>query len=294
MNGRVYLRAFGPCWEKSERLSALRLFCALASGLLAILAASVITSDVSAASRKRPTHAVVKGPSCPTSGIRSVGFAKALDGETFTTTDGTQVRLAGVLAPPETRDGALPSTAEAAQAALTASLRTGALTLATEASPDRYGRVSAQVFAGGAWVQGALLRAGVLRVVPDPASAPCTRELIAAENQARDARTGHWRDGIFSLRTPDQLAGRAGTFQTVEGTVTTATTYKGRGYINFGADYRTDFTVTVAPVDMKTFRSARFDVRKLAGKRVRVRGWVELYNGPEMEIATPAAVETLN
>ena len=45
---------------------------------------------------------------------------------------------------------------------------------------------------------------------------------------------------------------------------------------------------------MKLFRTARFDVKKLAGKRVRVRGWVELYNGPEMEIATPAAIETLD
>jgi micrococcal nuclease len=278
---------------KVGSLSALRFFRALACGLLAVLAASVFT-EVSAASRKRPSHTVVKGPSCPISGMRSVGFAKALDGETFTTTDGTQVRLAGVLAPPETRDAALPSIAEAARAALTASLRAGALTLASEADADRYGRVSAQVFADGAWVQGALLKAGTLRVVPDRASEPCTRELIAAEGQARDARAGHWRDGVFSLRTPDQLRNRIGTFQTVEGTVTTATTYKGRAYINFGVDYRTDFTVTVAPSDMKAFRTARFDVKKLTGKRVRVRGWVELYNGPEMEIVTPAAIETLN
>ena len=45
---------------------------------------------------------------------------------------------------------------------------------------------------------------------------------------------------------------------------------------------------------MKLFRDARFDVKKLAGKRVRVRGWVELYNGPEMQIATPTAIETLD
>ena len=45
---------------------------------------------------------------------------------------------------------------------------------------------------------------------------------------------------------------------------------------------------------MKLFREKRFDVRKLAGQRVRVRGWVELYNGPEMEIADPAAIELIN
>jgi micrococcal nuclease len=52
--------------------------------------------------------------------------------------------------------------------------------------------------------------------------------------------------------------------------------------------------VTVAPQDRKLFRAARFDLKKLAGKRVRVRGWVELYNGPEMEIATPAAIQRLD
>ena len=52
-------------------------------------------------------------------------------------------------------------------------------------------------------------------------------------------------------------------------------------------------TVTVAPDGMKAFRQARFDVKKMAGKRVRVRGWLERFNGPEMEIATPAAIEIL-
>jgi len=44
---------------------------------------------------------------------------------------------------------------------------------------------------------------------------------------------------------------------------------------------------------MKLFRRSRFDVRKLAGQRVRVRGWLELYNGPEMEIADPASIQPL-
>ena len=56
----------------------------------------------------------------------------------------------------------------------------------------------------------------------------------------------------------------------------------------------TDFTVTVTPKDMRNFRAAKFDVKALAGKRVRVRGWIESYNGPEMEIATPAAIEVLD
>jgi hypothetical protein len=52
--------------------------------------------------------------------------------------------------------------------------------------------------------------------------------------------------------------------------------------------------VTIAPEDMKSFRQARFDVKKLAGQNIRVRGWIELYNGPEIEVTTPGAIEPLN
>jgi hypothetical protein len=38
---------------------------------------------------------------------------------------------------------------------------------------------------------------------------------------------------------------------------------------------------------MKLIRQARFDVHKPAGQRLRVRGWVELYNGPGMENCEP-------
>jgi len=51
--------------------------------------------------------------------------------------------------------------------------------------------------------------------------------------------------------------------------------------------------VTIAPDDIRTFRQSKFDVRTLAGKRIRVRGWVEFYNGPEITIPTPAAIEVL-
>jgi endonuclease YncB( thermonuclease family) len=276
-----------------ERLIARRFVRSCVCGALAAFAMSAgMPNDASGASRKpAKTVAVLQ---CPSTGTRSIGFAKAVDGITFLTTDGKEVRLAGVLAPGS--EGKTPSsaTSDTARHVLESALRSGALTLAADGPPDRYGRIVAEVFADGTWVQAKLAKAGALRVMPDAASAPCARQLLAAEDEGRAMHSGHWSDGVFSLRTPEQLRDRVGSFQIVEGTVTTATAYKGRTYINFGADYRTDFTVTVAPADVKLFRTARFDVKALSGKRVRVRGWVELYNGPEMEIATPAAIEILD
>lgn len=261
-----------------------------------LVSMALVADHADAASRKAAAASrAAKAPQCPSMGTRSVVFAKALDGSSFVTPDGMEIRLAGVLAPGEGGETLSPAQSDAARATLAALLRSGPLTLAGDEAPrDRYGRVRAQVFAGGDSVQSALLRAGEVRVAPDRASALCAHELISAEDDARAQRNGHWRDGLFALRTPEQLDNRTGTFQIVEGTVTTATLYKGRAYINFGADYKKDFTVTVAPQDMKLFRQARFDVRKLAGQRLRVRGWVELYNGPEMEIADPAAIERLD
>ena len=250
--------------------------------------------DAAAAARKSTSRTAIKQPECPTTGSRAVVFAKAISGSSFATEDGLEVRLAGIMAPGEGGETAAPAAADAARAALANALHAGAITLAPIDAPDRYGRIVAQVFAGGTWVQGALLDRGAVRALPDRASLPCLGQLLTAEDQARDARSGHWSDGAFALRTPEQLKGRVGTFQTVEGEITTASTNKGRAYINFGADYKTDFTVTVASDDLKLFRLARFDVKKLAGKHVRVRGWVELYNGPEMEISTPGAIQLLD
>ena len=54
----------------------------------------------------------------------------------------------------------------------------------------------------------------------------------------------------------------------------------GRAYLNFGADWRKDFTVTIAPQDLKSFTAAGIDPRGYSGKMVRVRGWVQYLNRP--------------
>ena len=258
----------------------------------AVLAGGLIFSmaihNASAASRT-----VAKTPECPLNGTRVVGFARALDGGAFATTDGEEVRLAGILALGAGGETASDPGAAISRDALSKILRDRTVTIAAaENARDRYGRAVAQVFADGTWVQAELLRIGEARAAPDRASASCAKALLAAEAEGRERRVGQWRFG-FGVQTPNSLGNRTGTFQIVEGDVVTATVTRGRGFINFGADYRTDFTVTVEPEDMRTFRQAKFDIAGLAGKRIRVRGWIEFYNGPEITITTPAAIEVL-
>lgn len=211
-------------------------------------------------------------------------FATALDGMSFRASDGRVVKLAGILA-----------TRPEARAALAAHLAGHLATLAGTA-PDRYGRLRAQVFVDGVWLQRALVRAGLALAAPDRVSRACAAALLAAENTARTARAGLWQSTFAVLTVPAVMAAArktAGHFAIVEGKVVSAAVVHGRAYLNFGADYRTDFTVTIAPDDMRLFRAAHFDPLMLKGRRVRVRGWLALYRGPEISPAVPEAIETL-
>ena len=67
----------------------------------------------------------------------------------------------------------------------------------------------------------------------------------------------------------------------------------GRAYLNFGCDWRTDFTATISPEDMKGFRHAAVDPYRYAGKSVRVRGYIERMHGFEIQVSSPEAIEVL-
>jgi micrococcal nuclease len=192
-------------------------------------------------------------------------------------------------------DKAPQSFADQALSAIAALTRQGPLDLtAVPPKEDRYDRVRGQLFnAGGAWVQIELLRRGLARVEIAPDRWECSNELYAAEAQARANHAGIWSLPAYAIRTPDDLRADTGTFQIVQGKVVTADLKAGRVYLNFGGDWRRDFTVTIAHDDMANFRSMGVDPRAYAGQTIRVRGLVQYDNGPEIEVANPQSVEVV-
>ena len=80
-------------------------------------------------------------------------------------------------------------------------------------------------------------------------------------------------------------------FQIIEGIITSSADVRGQIYLNFGADYKTDFTIAIARKDRRKFDA--IDPLSLEGARVHVRGWVELYNGPMIWIDHPERLEVL-
>lgn len=224
--------------------------------------------------------------------------AAVTDGDTVTLESGAEIRLVGIQAPklPLGRPGfPMWPLAEEAKAATAALCLGQVVTLAYGGREiDRYGRLLAQLHtADGTWVQGALLERGLARVYTFADNRARAAEMLALERRARDARSGIWANGFYAVREASAPARIAiGSFELVEGRVSEAAVVKGRGYLNFGPDRRTDFTVTVAPRSMRGFGgTAGFEAYR--GQILRVRGWVERRDGPMIEATHPEQIEVL-
>lgn len=177
---------------------------------------------------------------------------------------------------------------------------------------DRYQRLQGHVLVRegegpGIWVQEALVRAGHARVFGLEDEGACTAALLAAEDEARTARRGLWSNAVYRVRAAEEVAALTalrGTFQIVEGRVTSVALRGARAYLNFGSDWTRDFTVVAGDDVFKAggegeTREARSAQRKakeaalkgFEGHRVRVRGWVRIRNGPMIEISHVEDVE---
>jgi micrococcal nuclease len=236
-------------------------------------------------------------------GLRDLGQARVtevVDGDTVVLDDGRQVRLVGTQAPklplgrPNFAKWPLADEAKATLEDLVldraVSLRAGP----EAATEDRHGRVLAHLFdADGRWVQGAMVEAGMARVYSFADNRALVPQLLVRERAARQAERGIWALAYYAVRTPEEAGGALDTFQLVEGEVRAAEVRNRRAFLNFGDDWRTDFTAFVDTRALRRFEDAGMDLAALAGQRVRVRGWIGLYNGPEIELTHPEQIEVL-
>ena len=235
-------------------------------------------------------------------GLQPGGSAVAVeivDGDTLVLDTGQQVRLVGLQAPklPLGRRGFRTwPLADAAKDALAELALGKRLALSYGgARVDRHGRLLAHLHdAAGRWVQGEMLARGMARVYTFADNRALAEKMLAIERMARAARRGVWAHPFYRIRSPAEAAGDIGSFQIVEGRVADAAAVRGRVYLNFGADWRTDFTVSIAPRTLKLFEAAGRDPLSLQGRTVRVRGWIESYNGPSIEASHPEQIERLD
>jgi endonuclease YncB( thermonuclease family) len=167
--------------------------------------------------------------------------------------------------------------------------------LAPDRRQDRYGRLLAQVYRDdGLWIQGELLRLGLVRVLARADARALASDMLAIEDDARRNRRGLWSNPRLRVRTVRELGRDLGSFQLVQGRVLDAERRGDRWYLNFGDDWRSDFTVTIPTHALPDFAKAKLDPYALKDRAIRVRGWVENLNGPMIEVVIPEHIEVLN
>jgi endonuclease YncB( thermonuclease family) len=262
--------------------------------------------------------------------VANATVSRIIDGRTFILNDGREVRLAAIEVPPLDSPGpsglapdkSAPAVSEhgdavehdvaehqgmAAKAALDALiggdqvvLRQADISLPNNS--DRYGRIVAYAYAlrdgEELFAQGALLESGFARVADRIGTKGCATELLAAENTARTAKLGLWGDPYYDVLNADapvDVLAQRGRFALVEGQVVSVRESGATIYVNFGRQWSESFAVTISKRNERSFTAAGLDLKSLAGRRVRVRGFVEARGAdgtvPWMEAARPEQIE---
>ncbi len=224
--------------------------------------------------------------------LETAAVAKVLDGGTLALEDGKIIRLAGVEVPlpPLGQSDDWPWS-DAARRTL-AALAEGHMVSVRGASDalDRYGRITAELVRDdGIWLEGELVAAGAVRVSPSPETASLAPALLEREAAARRQRRGLWQSRFYAVRRPGTLEHESGSFQLVETVIRTAEDRHGIIWLDLGgAAARLD-----RPARQR-FRAAGLDPLTLAGKPVRLRGWIEWQGRAVLVLTQPEAVERLD
>jgi endonuclease YncB( thermonuclease family) len=274
-------------------------------GLAAAVAAhlGVMFGGLGAAAQEQPVRALP----CGGDAIVRGAAGRVVDGRTFALEDGREVRLAAIEVPPlaapgEAREAEAAPGGVAAKDALAALLEGADIVLRrADVAADRYGRILAYTSTAREGVersvQADLIAQGFARVGGRIGTRECATELLARERTARKAKLGLWAisyyDSLDADNPADVLAER-GRFALVEGKVVSVRESGATIYVNFGRRWTEDFTVTILKRNERSFAAAGVEPKRLSGRRVRVRGWIEERGGPWIEAARPEQIELID
>lgn len=114
------------------------------------------------------------------------------------------------------------------------------------------------------------------------------QELKRHESTAIIAKKGIWADPKYQIKNPDQLSDLIGTYQIARGKITSAKKVNNRAFLNFGTDWKTDFTVSL---EGKALSAYAKKLKTLEGKTITARGFLANINGPNITATTPLQID---
>ncbi|MAZ76004.1 MAG: hypothetical protein CMH31_01730 [Micavibrio sp.] len=231
---------------------------------------------------------------------------KIIDGQTVLLTNNKIVRLVGLDIPAFSQNPDFDFTLKA-KMLLTKMLPKGTDVMIYQTRMAKKGRINRMGHDLGhiltkeskdkprVWLQGLLLSKGLARVYTSSSNPELVDEMLAIENTAREAKIDLWNDDSpFKALTPDTAAQSMGKFTIIEGIVSKTATVKNTLYLNFGKNWKTDFTIMISSALRKKLARRSLDLMNLSGQTVRVRGWVREYNGALIELEDAGHLEILD
>lgn len=151
---------------------------------------------------------------------------------------------------------------------------------------DQYKRLLGYCFVGDAFVNVQLLKNGFAVLYTRPPNVKYIDLFVKSQKEARKEKRGLW--GAYEVIDHSQAYKYINQIRTVRGRVLSAYQSKKCVFLNFGKDWRTDFTVVIFNPSLKFFYEKDIDpLTYYRGKIVEVSGRIREYNGPEIIINTP-------
>ena len=146
---------------------------------------------------------------------------------------------------------------------------------------------------GKFWVQGFLIKNGLARIQPGQDHIEMAASMLALENEAIKHKRGLWAADKFGVLTPETAESAMNGWVIVEGKIAKTGMANNVSFLNFGPDWRKDFTIGIEGEVRRQMAKRGLDTMNLTGKNVRVRGWVESYNGPYIKLSNAIWLEIL-
>jgi len=161
------------------------------------------------------------------------------------------------------------------------------------AEVNRYGDLHGKILdPSGKWVQQELVEKGLVWW-SGAANYPTQlrASLVIAERRAEEARSGMWQ--TYHPENANTLTSlpRFTDFVIAEGRVHNVYSSSKMTYINFGENWKSDFTAAISSKNKRKFESQGWKLSALIHKLIRIRGSVRWYNGPFMELSFPEQLD---
>lgn len=220
--------------------------------------------------------------------------AEAVSGDELLAPDGSRLVLSSVKAPEIWQQGdqyrSWPHS-EASRSTLDALVRGQNLALFCEGEDQTLDdhKIAHALTGNGHWLQHELVSRGSVLVLPRADHSAGLDSLLAAEGIARTNRTGLWSALDLEKAAEDEIP--TGRLAIVSGQVLNAARVGNRIFLNFGQDWRTDFTVEIPARAIRLFEKSGLNPMDLAQAQVEVRGWVTWRGGPLMRLEGPGQLQ---